>query len=135
MFLLSEKDVIYIHVQVLNAGELQGMARDKSLAGALSRIDFRFSYGLVKDEYDLAATYAVVISTGHLFNDGNKRTAFRCLDVILRLHGAEMTWHTETIGRKIIQTAQGRINEIELSTWLRSLKRNGEAGAAPIVNA
>ena len=29
---------------------------------ALSQgFDFRFSYGLVKDEYDLAATYAVVI--------------------------------------------------------------------------
>ncbi len=83
MFLLSEGDVIYIHDQVLNAGELLGIARDKSLAGALSRIDFRFSYGLVKDECDLAATYTVVISTCHLFNHGNKRTAFRCMDVIL----------------------------------------------------
>ena len=121
MYLLSADDVAYIHDRVLNAGELVGQARDKSLSAALSRIEFRLNYGLITDEYDLAATYAVVIATGHLFNDGNKRTAFRCMDVILRLHGIEFDWDTKTIGNKIIEVAQGKVDELELSRFLRSL--------------
>ena len=121
MYLLSTDNVVYIHDRVLNAGELAGQARDKSLSGALSRIEFRLNYGLITDEYDLAATYAVVIATGHLFNDGNKRTAFRCMDVILRLHGIKMNWDTQTIGDKIIEVAQGKVDELELSRFLRSL--------------
>ena len=121
MYLLSEGDVIHIHDQVLNEGELQGLAQDKSLSGALSRIDFRLTYGLIHDTYDLAATYAVVIATGHLFNDGNKRTAFRCMDVILRLHGHSPQWDTAEVGQMIIQAAQGRIDEVELADRLRAL--------------
>ena len=121
MFLFSADDVDHIHTSVLNPGELIGQARDKSLSGALSRVDFRLSYGLISNEYDLAATYAVVIATGHLFNDGNKRTAFRCMDVCLRLHGIEIYWDTQTVGDKIIAVAQGKVDELELSRWLRSL--------------
>lgn len=123
MYLLSEEDVIYIRDQVLNEGELQGLARDKSLSGVLERIDFRLSYGLIKDEYDLAGTYAVVLSTGYLFNDGNKRKAFRCMDVILRLHEISLEWQTKEVGQKIIEAAQGRIDELELATWLRNHRR------------
>jgi len=87
----------------------------------LSRIDFRLSYGLIVDAYDLAATYAVVLATGHLFNDGNKRTAFRSMDVVLRLHDIPKVWETEATGQKVIGTAQSQIDEIELANWLRSL--------------
>jgi len=121
MYLLSEDDVIYIHDQVLNPGELPGLARDKSLSGALSRVEFRLAYGLINDECDLAATYAVIISTGHVFNDGNKRTAFRCMDVVLRLHGMDIIWDTETVGQTIIDVAQGKVDEISLAGWLRNL--------------
>ena len=122
MYLLSEEDVIYIHNRVLNPGEVQGLAGDKSHSGAISRIEFRLTYGLIKDEFDLAATYAAVLSTGHLFNDANKRTAFRCMDLILRLHSIEMSWDTEAVGEKIIETAQSKVDEIELAAWLRGVK-------------
>jgi len=121
MYLLSEDDVIHIHDQVLNPGELQGLVGDKSLSGALSRIKFRLAYRLIKDEFDLAAAYAVVISTGHVFNDGNKRTAFRCMDAVLQLHGTDILWDTKTVGSKIINVTQGKIDEINLSVWFRSL--------------
>ncbi|MCY4317201.1 MAG: Fic family protein [Roseovarius sp.] len=92
MYLISEDDVIHIHDQALNPGELQGLAGDKSLSGALSRVELRLACGLIKDAFDLSATCAVVISTGHVFNDGNKRTAFRCV-------------------------AQGKVDESNLATW------------------
>ncbi len=121
MYLLSEDDVIHIHDQVLNPDELQGLAGDKSLSGALSRVKFRLAYRLIKDQFDLAAAYAVVISTGHVFNDGNKRTAFRCMDTVLQLHGTDILWNTETVGAKIIDVTQGKVDEINLAAWLRSL--------------
>ena len=129
MYLLSEEDVVYIHDMVLNEGNLRGLAQDKSLSGALSRIEYRLAYGLIRDECDLAASYAVMLATGHLFNDGNKRTAFRCMDVILRLHGIEMAWYTMAIGQQIIEAAQGKLDEIELANWLRTLRWRGQFDA------
>ena len=123
MHLLVEVDVIYIHDQVLNHGELQGLAVDKSLSGALARVEYRLAYGLIKDEFDLAAAYAVVISTGYLFNDGNKRTAFRCMDAVLRLHGTNIQWDTETVGNKICDASEGRADEIDLAGWIRRLSK------------
>ncbi len=60
---------------MLNPGELTGRARDKSLEGALARVDNRLAYGLIVDVFDLAAATAVAIAQGHCFNDANKRTA------------------------------------------------------------
>ena len=120
LILISEADVIRIHDLVLNDGELAGIAKDRSLASALSRIDFRLSYGLINDVYDLAASYAVVIATGHLFNDANKRTGYRVMEVCLLFNGVSLQWDVETIGQKIISVAQGHVDEIELAAWLRA---------------
>ena len=73
--LLSVDHIIAIHNEVLELNELQGMAGDKSIEGALSRVDNRLKYGLIEDIYSLAASYATAISQAHCFNDGNKRTA------------------------------------------------------------
>lgn len=118
---LSEAEVIHIHDLVLNDGELTGLAKDKSLAVALSRVDFRLSYGLINDAYDLAAAYAVVIATGHTFNDANKRTAYGAMDLCLFLNGIELNVDKETVGKLIIRVAQGQIDEMELAKWLRNL--------------
>lgn len=118
---ISESKVIHIHDLVLNAGELTGLAKDKSLSGALSRVDFRLSYGLINDAYDLAAAYAVVIATGHTFNDANKRTAYAIMDLCLFLNGIELDVDSKTIGDTIIQVAQGRMDEMDLAKWLRNL--------------
>lgn len=116
---LSEAEVIHIHDLVLNEGELAGLAKDKSLSGALSRVDFRMSYGLINDSYDLAAAYAVVIATGHTFNDANKRTAYRSMIVCLVMNGIRLKVDMKTMGEIIIQVAQGKIDEMELAKWLR----------------
>jgi death-on-curing protein len=65
-----------LHDAALNPGEPPGRALDKSLEGALSRVDNRLAYGLVEDIFDLAAAYCVALAQGYGINDGNKRTAF-----------------------------------------------------------
>ena len=72
MKLLSPALVVAIHDEVLNPGELAGLAQDKSLEAALSRVDNRLAYGMIADVFDLASAYAMAIARGHCFNDGNK---------------------------------------------------------------
>ena len=118
--LLSADLVILIHDAVLNHGELRGLAQDKSLEGALGRVDNRLMYGMVDDVFDLAAAYAAAISQGRCFNDGNKRTAHQSMDVCLDLNGVEIDWAFEDIGQTIIRLAQGHMTEEEMADWLRS---------------
>ena len=121
-YTLSIEDVVLIHEAVINPQELQGMARDKSLDGALSRVDHRIHYGMVNDLYDLAATYAVVIATGHVFNDANKRTAYQVMRTCLDINGIEVDFDSEDIGGQIIKAAKGQLDETELAMWLRRLR-------------
>lgn len=122
--LLPPELVETIHDAVLNPGELQGRARDKSLEGALARVDNRLAYGLIADPFDLAAAYAVAIAQGHCFNDANKRTAHQSMDVCLDLNDVEIAWEHEEVAQWIIRAAQGQAGEADLADWLR-----GKAGA------
>jgi death on curing protein len=116
---LSVALVEAIHDAVLNPGELPGRALDKSLEGALARVDNRLAYGMIEDVFDLAAAYAIAISQGHCFNDGNKRTAHQAMDVCLDLNGVQITWSAEDIGQTIIRAAQRQLDEVQLAQWLR----------------
>ena len=116
---LSAELVELIHDQVLNPGELSGRARDKSLEGALARVENRLAYEMISDAYDLAAAYAVAIAQGHCFNDANKRTAHQAMDVCLDLNGVQINWTATEIGPVIIRAAQRLLDEGELADWLR----------------
>lgn len=117
--LLSTEVVIALHDAALNDGEIPGLAKDKSLDGALARVDNRLVYGMIGDVFDLAAAYATAISRGHCFNDGNKRTAFESMNFCLYLHGINIAWDTEDVGDRIIALAQGVLQEQDLADWLR----------------
>ncbi len=122
MELLSSEDIFSIHGKVINPNELQGLAGNKSLDAVINRVENRIHYGIIKDEYDLAATYAVVIGIGHVFNDTNKRTSFVAMDTCLRKNGIIIEFDFETIGAVIIKVAQGIMDEIELARYLRTLQ-------------
>jgi len=119
MFRLTPEIVDAIHDEVLSAHELGGRALDKSLEGAMARVENRLVYGMVADVYDLAALYAVVIATGHCFNDGNKRTAYRSMEVCLEGNGVSPVWEAVEVGDLIIRVAQRLVDEDELAGWLR----------------
>jgi death-on-curing protein len=123
--LLSAELVEQIHDAILNPGEIPGRARDKSLEGALARVDNRLTYGMIEDTFDLAAAYAIAISQGHCFNDGNKRTAHQSMDVCLALNGVHITWKHEDVGQAIIRAAQRLMDEGELALWLRQRAERG----------
>lgn len=117
--LLTPELVDALHDSVLNPGEIPGRARDKSLDGALARVDNRLAYGMINDVFDLAAAYAVAVARGHRFNDGNKRTAFRTMNAVLALNGIQIDWNTVEVGQTIIRCAQGLMEDGDLADWLR----------------
>ncbi len=120
-FALLPPDLVEaIHDEVLNPGELPGRARDKSLEGALARVENRLYYGLIEDAFDLAAAYAVAIAQDHCFNDGNKRTAFRSMNAALAFNGIVIDWGVEPVAIRIIRAAQGALDEGALADWLRA---------------
>lgn len=119
MKFLTNTDVVEIHDLVISRNELQGMARNKSLDAVLGRIENRMSFGMINDVYELAACYACFLAVGHVFNDANKRTAFACMDVSLSLNDVALVYDHEEVGDLIIKAAQGVVDEIELSAWLR----------------
>ena len=117
--LLTVDDVVAIHDYVLDDHELQGLAAGKFLDGALGRVENRLDYGLITDVFDLGASYAAAISRAHCFNDGNKRTAFQVMDVVLDLNGVQMAWDTEVIGQKMVLLAQSKLDDAGFADWLR----------------
>ncbi|MFM2355452.1 MAG: hypothetical protein RLZZ528_1188 [Pseudomonadota bacterium] len=119
MYTLTVEIVVAIHDEVLNAGEIPGRALDKSLEGALARVDNRLAYGMIEDVFDLAAAYCLAIAQGHCFNDGNKRTAFRAMNAVLVTNKVRVVWITEDVGQTIIRAAQGKMDETSLAEWLR----------------
>lgn len=118
--LLTPELIEAIHEAVLNPGELQGRALNKSLEGALARVDNRLAYGMIDDACALAAAHAIAIAQDHCFNDANKRTAHQSMDVCLDLNGIQITWTALEIGPVIIRAAQGLLDEGELAHWLRT---------------
>lgn len=120
MKFLDSSDVIEIHDLVIGRNELQGMAGNKSLDAVLVRIENRMSFGLISDEFDLAACYACFLAIGHVFNEANKRTAFACMDICLSLNGVDLNYDHIEVGNLIIRAAQGIVDEVEFSAWLRS---------------
>jgi death-on-curing protein len=117
--LLSVDHIIAIHDEVLELNNFQGIGGDNSLEGALSRVENRLNYGLIEDIYSLAASYAVAVSQAHCFNDGNKRTAFQVMDLILDLNGIHAVWDVEEVGQKIVLLSQSKLDETDLAQWLR----------------
>jgi death-on-curing protein len=117
--LLSPELIELIHDEVLNPGDLVGRAHDKSLEGALSRVDNRLAYGLIEDAFALAACYAEAIAQGQYFTDGNKRTAYQSMDVCLDVNGIAFNWAVEEVADRILLLAQGKLEVEDFAHWLR----------------
>ena len=61
----------------------------------------------------------MTVSQAHCFNDGNKRTPFQVMDLILDLNGIHVIWDVEEVGQKIVLLSQSKLDETDLAQWLR----------------
>lgn len=100
-------------------GGLPGLRDHGLLESALERPKNRFFYEGVEDIIELAATYGVAVASNHPFADGNKRAAFLCLLLFLRLNGLKLTADRIDATRTILAVAGGELGIEGLADWVR----------------
>jgi death-on-curing protein len=99
-------------------GGPSGIRDEGLLESALERPRNRFHYDGVEDVIELAATYAVAVSSNHPFVDGNKRAAFHAMTLFLRINDKRLIADQADAARTIFRLAAGEIGLPELVDWL-----------------
>jgi death on curing protein len=120
-FVVDVDQVLEIHETVISDNELQGLAKNKSLAATLERVQNRLQYGFISDAFDLAACYATFIAKAHCFNDANKRTAATTLAIVLDVNSINIDFNNLDLGEWIVDVASDKKTELDLAAWLRGL--------------
>lgn len=100
-------------------GGAPGLRDEGLLESALDRPKNRHFYEGVEDVVDLAATYGVTVAANRPFADGNKRAAFLCLLLFLRLNGQRLTADKVDATRTMLAVAAGQIDIDQLAAWIR----------------
>lgn len=117
---LSVSDVIEIHETILRTTYgLPGICPNKSLEAALQRIDNYIFYKGMKDLFQIAALLAIAIAQGHIFNDGNKRTALISTFIFLSLNGYRFQTPEHEAADMMVNIAEKKITRKKFSEWLR----------------
>jgi len=117
---LSIEDVIDIHEDILKSyGGLEGLREIGMLESALKRIDFHKNYMGLTDLFETAALLAQALAQGHVFVDGNKRTALVSMYNFLILNGYKLTASETEAEDMIVDVAQKKISSEKLTAWLR----------------
>jgi death-on-curing protein len=96
-----------------------GIRDEGLLESALGRPLNKWAYG-AEDMAELAAAYAFGIARNHPFVDGNKRAAFACMMLFLRLNGLRFAPPPAEATVAIMELASGELDEAGLAAWIRS---------------
>jgi death-on-curing protein len=116
---IREIDAIAFHTQQIALFGGSDGIRDRGLLdSALARPKNLFAYAdRVLTMADLAAAYAVGISSNHPFIDGNKRTAMQVAFVFLEFNGFPVIARPEEACLTFLSLAAGEMTEVELALW------------------
>jgi death-on-curing protein len=118
--------VLFVHDQALREyGGVQGLKDEGLLHSALGRPVNKLAYAEPGslDLFDLAAAYAYGLASNHAFNDANKRTAWACCVLFLKVNGVELDAPAAVVVELMSLLAAGRLDEAGFTTWLRDCRR------------
>ena len=116
---IREQVVRAIHeAQLAEHGGAVGVRDAGLLASALARPCNLAAYGN-PSVVECAAAYGFGISRNHPFVDGNKRTAFVCMELFLALNGSRLVASDVDCVRTMLAVAAGELDEAALSAWLQ----------------
>lgn len=117
---MDEELLLRLHEEVLReTGGASGIRDLKLFRSALARPLNRYAYEGVTDLIELAATYAVAISSNHPFVDGNKRAAFMALGLFLDDNGLQLIAEGGDATQTMLAVAAGELDIPALTDWLR----------------
>lgn len=106
--------------QIREHGGLIGLRDENALEAALVRARERWEYDPESDLPCLAAAYALGISSGHPFHDGNRRAAFLAAVIFLELNGLAFVAPESEVAERMVALAAGEIDEDGLADWIRA---------------
>jgi len=120
---ISIKSVLFIHDRILaRYGGLAGFSKsgEDGLQSALQRIENHMLYNQVNNVFEIAALYGVALARGHIFNDGNKRTALACTLLYLDQCGIFIPKNPD-LEQAIVDIATGAKDYLWFAQYLSSL--------------
>ena len=118
--------VLFVHDQALREyGGVQGLKDEGLLHSALGRPVNKLAYAEPGslDLFDLAAAYAFGLASNHAFNDANKRTAWACCVLFLKVNGVDLNAPAAVVVERMPLLAAGRLDEAGFAAWLRDCRR------------
>ncbi len=127
--------VLAIHNrQLAEHGGTSGVRDEGLLEPALDAPKNRWIYEKCGIE-ELAACYAYHLAKNHPFIDGNKRTAYVCMRLFLRLNGLDIQADSQEKVLSMLDLAAGKKVLEELAVWMLSrtqrLKRGLRESSIP----
>jgi death-on-curing protein len=115
---------MFLHDQSIREyGGYHGVRDEALLASALDRPQNKFAYEAGADLAALAVSYAFGIAKNHAFLDGNKRTAWSCCVLFLKINGVEILAPAVEAVENTVALAISQMSEDGFATWLRSCIR------------
>lgn len=103
--------------QLAEHGGMQGIRDEGLLDSALARPELKAQYG-ESELALLAAAYAYGIARNHPFLDGNKRTAYVAMELLLMKNDMVLTASDEDAVLTFLKLAAGELSEEELAAWI-----------------
>lgn len=117
---IEESVVWAVHeAQLAEHGGSAGVRDAGLLASALARPLNLVAYG-APDAAALAAAYGFGIARNHPFIDGNKRTAFVCVEFFLVLNNYILQADDANCVSTMLALAAGELPEADFASWLRT---------------
>lgn len=122
----QEKEPVWIRDDVVVAlhnrqlaehGGPQGTRDAGLLESAINSPKHKWHYEKSSLE-ELAATMAYGVARNHPFVDGNKRTAYVCMRLFLKLNGKDIVATQEEKVRITLKLAAGELEVPELTDWI-----------------
>lgn len=127
---VSAQEVIAFHERILQrlAGA-SGMPDPGRADAIIYRVQNRAHYEEITDVFELAATYWVAVARAHIFNDGNKRTAFFVTMTFLYRNGVTIRDNDNLLENLTVKAATGEQTVDQLAQHLRALADTNTASA------
>lgn len=122
---VSATEVVDFHrrIMLISPG-MPGVSDADRATAIISRVHNLAHYEGMTNVFDLAACYLVAIARGHIFNDGNKRTAFFTAMVFLSRNGILIRDDGDELEKLTVRVATGELRMEELAVRLRDLAQN-----------
>ncbi len=116
---ISAEEIIRFHDRLLSVTPgVAGMPDPGRAEALLFRVLNQYLYEGVTDIWQLAAMHLLAISRGHIFSDGNKRTALFITLLFLKRNNIDMAANPDFVDLTV-DAAAGKLSLNEIAIRLR----------------